>query len=357
MQSLLLLILAIIPPAAFLIYVMYMDRREPEPWGFIIKVIMLGGLSCIPAGIIENIFAALPFFSSGGLNGAFTKSFFLIAPVEELAKLMVVLLFVWKSRHFNEINDGIVYVGTAAIGFAMAENIMYVLKHGYAVGFARAVTAIPLHTFSGVIMGYYVGKARFSPDKDIVGRLIAKGLISALIIHGTYDTFALSGSFWGLLLLPVVITIVIIGFRFLKYGRTISLKQWSAVQSEKTSGSFAVQDLSTHSRNLRPELKTDASEVNWKSSGHYRDSKSIEINRGTAGIYKIIISRVLFAGCIFLWFLLSVAFFNESLNTGLNLFEYIVGGTVMTILPIGLGVALELSHYRAKRSAGRRTGT
>ena len=73
-----------------------------------------------------------------------------------------------------------------SMGFAAFENILYVSQDGLEVALLRAFTAIPAHATFGIIMGYFMGKAKFSNNK-IKWNLI--GLCSAILLHGTYDFF------------------------------------------------------------------------------------------------------------------------------------------------------------------------
>lgn len=222
MQQLLLVLLAVAPPVAFLVYILRYDRSEPEPLGLVLKMLFLGCLSAVPAVLIEFIFMDLPLLSGSGIAGAALQSFLLVAPVEEAVKLLTVLLFVWKNQNFNQHNDGIVYTGTVSIGFAMAENVLYVLDRGWIIGVFRAVTSIPSHTFTGVLMGYFVGAAKFAPNRAIRVRYLLTGFLVAWLFHGAYNTFALSGTAAALLVVPLVAALFILGSRFLKKGRALS---------------------------------------------------------------------------------------------------------------------------------------
>jgi len=79
-------------------------------------------------------------------------------------------------------------------GFATVENVMYVFGHGYEVGILRMLTAVPGHAFDGVILGYFMGKAKFSarPEKFLI-----RGLLIVIILHGTYNTIAFSDISWS----------------------------------------------------------------------------------------------------------------------------------------------------------------
>lgn len=228
MSIVFLTLLALAPPIGFLIYILRFDRIEPEPMGFVASMLFLGFLSIVPAALIEGILLEGSLFTGDGLGQAGLRSFLVIAPVEETMKLLVVLLFVWKSRNFNEPNDGIVYAGAVSIGFAMAENVLYVLEHGFGTGIARALTAIPGHSFTGVLMGRYIGIARFAHPRGRRIAGVAAGLLLAWLLHGLYDTFVLSGTGWALMVLPMVVLYFVLGVRYLKKGRELSAQRWGA---------------------------------------------------------------------------------------------------------------------------------
>jgi len=228
----LLLLLAVLPPALYLAYLMAADRREPEPQHMILFTLGLGILSTIPAMLIEGLLGLIPVFSPDTFGGAALASFVQVAPVEELCKLVAVLAFAWKNANFNEENDGIVYVTTGAIGFALFENILYVLQYGFGTGIARALTSIPLHVFCGVIMGYFAGKARFASSRRESAGFLAIGFGLAWFIHGAYDTFAMSGG-GALPVIAIVIALMAVGRRLLLAGSQGSRERWAAPDRAK----------------------------------------------------------------------------------------------------------------------------
>jgi RsiW-degrading membrane proteinase PrsW (M82 family) len=73
------------------------------------------------------------------------------------------------------------------MGFATAENIGYVLQHGFATGMIRMFMSVPAHACFAVMMGYYVGKARF--DKHNRDLYLRMGIVLAALFHGLYDFF------------------------------------------------------------------------------------------------------------------------------------------------------------------------
>ena len=84
--------------------------------------------------------------------------------------------------------DGIVYATRAGLGFALVENVMYLLGSGSYLAFigmffARALLAVPMHAISAAVMGYFAGRKRF----DGTGIGLFGGFILAVLIHGIYD--------------------------------------------------------------------------------------------------------------------------------------------------------------------------
>lgn len=316
MSHLLLFMLAIAPGIILLLLFMYMDRRETEPAAFVLKIMAFGALGCIPAIIVETILSGAAIFKTAGSAGAILNSFLRIAWIEELCKLGVVLLFAWRSAHFNEENDGIVYTSAGAIGFAAFENVFYVLSEGFATGIARAVTAMPLHSFTGVIMGYYVGIARFSQDARKAKSLITKGLLIAYLAHALYDSFALSGTLLGILVIPFIIALVLFGIRVLKKGRALSMDRWR---------SKAAEALSAH--------------------------ETVTAGAPSTSNWRIIVSRTLLTLSGLFWVLAIWGAYNDvAADRSLDLGNVVLGCAVVTIIPVLAGIILEHSHRRARKN-------
>ena len=217
------LVLALLPCALLMRLILFMDRNEREPLGLVMKILVMGAIAVIPAALIEQVVEVLPFMKAAGLKHAFFESFLCAAPIEELCKLMPVVLFAWNRPEFNEENDGIVYAGASALGFALLENIFFVLSKGLLVGLIRALSSIPLHCFTGVVMGYYAGKAKFATGRKLP--LLLTGFGWVYFVHGLYDTLCLSGSSLVMLLLPMMVAVAWIGMAVLKKGRQLSLNR------------------------------------------------------------------------------------------------------------------------------------
>lgn len=227
--------LAIIPGLLIIIYVYGKDKVEKEPVGLIIRLIIFGIISCIVAGEAEAMASAfLPDYPSGTLGYALINAFALAAFWEEILKYLALRLASWKSNAFNYRFDGIVYGVSAAVGFAVFENVMYVAQYGFQTAIVRAFTAVPLHAFCGVFMGVFYSYAK---KASIVGKgslstfctLLA--LIVPMMVHGIYDTLAFLNS--GLT------TYLLLGFVVILY--IVALRTISRMSKEDYRGGFYPQ--------------------------------------------------------------------------------------------------------------------
>lgn len=203
--------LAIIPGLMLIIYVYHKDKVEKEPVGLIVRLLLFGVISCIAAGFLEQLESNfLPQYPQGSVEYAVITSFCMAAFVEEIVKFLAMRLGSWKYQGFNYRFDGIVYGVSAAVGFAIYENIMYVATYGVQTAIVRAFTAIPLHAFCGVFMGVLYS---YSKKASILGQggssvlYTILALIVPMLIHGTYDTFAFLGERGTI---PLLIFVVIL---------------------------------------------------------------------------------------------------------------------------------------------------
>ena len=166
-----LMALAIIPGLLLVIFVYKKDKVEKEPLSLIIKIIMCGVISCIAAGYLEQAESlVLPKYPEGSLEYAIQSSFLMAALVEEIVKYIAMRIPSWKHPAFNYRFDGVVYGVSAAVGFAVYENIMYIAMYGFETGVVRAFTAVPLHAFCGAFMGAFYS---YSKKAAILGKSAA----------------------------------------------------------------------------------------------------------------------------------------------------------------------------------------
>ena len=205
--------LAIIPGLLLIIYVYRKDKVEKEPLGLIIRILIYGVISCIAAGFLEQLESQfLPQYPQGSVEYAVQTSFCMAALVEETVKFLAMRLGSWRYQGFNYRFDGIVYGVSAAVGFAVYENVMYVAMYGLQTAIVRAFTAIPLHAFCGVFMGVMYSYSKKASILGQGGKCVMYtifALLLPMLIHGTYDTFAFLGERGTIPLLVFVVILYI----------------------------------------------------------------------------------------------------------------------------------------------------
>ena len=183
-----LFLLAIAPVTIVILYIYFKDKFEKEPISFLFKNFLLGATLSILITAILGVTAAklIPLTNGQSILQQFLKAFFVVALVEEFSKYLIVRYFAQSNKEFNEPFDGIVYAVMVSMGFAALENVLYVFQYGVATGITRAFTAVPAHATFGILMGYFMGKAKFSKNKSKLNLL---GLLLATLFHGAYDFF------------------------------------------------------------------------------------------------------------------------------------------------------------------------
>ena len=226
------LILAAVIPAVFLLVQVYRaDRLEKEPLSLLISLVLWGVVATELAAlseqlgilILQRLFrpsqaVAWNFRWAGPTQAVAAQGsvvydallyFGVVAVSEEGIKYLLLRLRTWRSREFNCSFDGVVYAVTLSLGFALWENIQYVLRFGFLTAMARAVTAVPGHACFGVFMGAWYGSAKRWQQKGRVGRSRFSRWMAVLVpvlLHGLYDTIAADPTAnTGWLFLPFVL--------------------------------------------------------------------------------------------------------------------------------------------------------
>jgi len=190
------LIAAAIIPALFLMVRIYkIDHLEKESGPLLRKLVVAGILSSLIALVEERVLSYLlaNFVSYGSLAYNVILYFVVVAVSEESSKYLMLFRNSWNTPEFNCVFDGVVYAVFVSLGFALWENISYVLNYGIYSAFARALTAIPGHACFGVFMGvFYSAAKKYERYGDISSMSICRfmAILVPVLLHGSYDFIA-----------------------------------------------------------------------------------------------------------------------------------------------------------------------
>ncbi|MBR4726461.1 MAG: PrsW family intramembrane metalloprotease [Clostridia bacterium] len=209
---------AVIPAVVLMLYIYKKDKLEPEPTGLLVSLVVLGIISTAIASFLETIGALaigvlLP-EDSLLYNALFY--FGVVAFGEEGAKYVLLKRRTWNTPYFTCQFDGLIYAVFVSLGFALWENIGYVMQFGFSTALVRAVTAVPGHACFGVFMGAWYGLARryaFAGDAIASKRCRRLALLIPALMHGTYDFITtLESPIFSLVFIGFILVMFILAF-------------------------------------------------------------------------------------------------------------------------------------------------
>lgn len=205
----------LLPSFVWLVFFLKEDNH-PEPKKIIFKIFIFGAVSALIAIIFQKIsLKALNFFE---ISKYAFGSFLVLSLIEEVIKFLAAYLAVYKSKFFDEPIDAMIYMITAAMGFAAMENIFVAagsaldktlgIQMIFGVLVLRFIGATLLHALSSSIIGYYWAKKFISNGK----LLLAKGAVIATVLHAIFNLLILKYN--ALAIYPIIFLIIIALFVF-----------------------------------------------------------------------------------------------------------------------------------------------
>ena len=215
------IILGILPSLIWLIFFLKEDTH-PEPKKIIALVFFTGVL--ITALAIPLEIVSQNFLENFGIDRYYFFSFLVLSAIEEIMKFLAafIILFKWEKRFFDEPIDAMIYMITAAMGFAAAENIFVVLSNSFngegigqiaGIMTFRFIGATLLHALSSGVVGYYWAKTLVGQSSDVRYRMsIVKGLAIATLLHTFFNYFILKSN--NILIYPTIFLMIIAFFIF-----------------------------------------------------------------------------------------------------------------------------------------------
>ena len=195
LPSVILIAAAVIPAVALLYYVYRADTVEKEPPLLLLRLALLGILSTAAAKLLEyaGVFILNTVFRRESFLYLALLYFGVVGFAEEGSKYALLKRATWNSPHFNCRFDGVVYSVFVSLGFALWENIGYVLANGFGTALIRALTAVPGHACFGVFMGCWYSQARWLENRGDAAAAHSMRVLTVVLpalLHGAYDFLA-----------------------------------------------------------------------------------------------------------------------------------------------------------------------
>jgi hypothetical protein len=133
-----------------------------------------------------------------------------IGLIEETVKFIPVLFILWRTKAVNEPYDFILYASVSALGFAFAENALYLKNRGVEIILARTFYSTVAHmTFSSTI-AYGMVLHKYLKPRIYYPIFVMFFFLIAIISHGFYNFWLLNpivSKFNGLTTLFFLITV------------------------------------------------------------------------------------------------------------------------------------------------------
>ena len=167
------------------------------------------GLLFLLAGIFSTevvhlIYFFIPYL--GESHSDFFTYFGIVGPVEEVSKFIMFygMMSLTKDKKVSEHPfKYMFYFGMTGLGFALLENIHYIMYYGEEILLPRSFTSTIAHMIFGLLFGYYIGLGSITrksfENRSIFGVLVRKnkkikkfiyfltGYLLASYYHGMYN--------------------------------------------------------------------------------------------------------------------------------------------------------------------------
>ncbi|MBI3442876.1 MAG: PrsW family intramembrane metalloprotease [Candidatus Sungbacteria bacterium] len=220
--------LTFIPPVLWLLFYLREDAH-PEPKRFLLLT-FLGGMGAALLAVVVEVFVL---GNQAGVLSLQTETvthmlvvFGAIGLIEEYVKYLPVKFLMLRRPDFDEPIDAMIYMMTAALGFAAMENGLFLLPvfhqnaaAGFEIATNRFLGANLLHALSSAIVGFFLARAWFHPRR---AHFIAIGVVLAALLHTGFNYLILEqdafgqATFYLVLLLLCMTIMVLVDFERLK---------------------------------------------------------------------------------------------------------------------------------------------
>jgi len=200
----------ILPALIWLSFWLREDAMHPEPRKRLMLA-FLAGMLVVPA--------AIPLEKS--VYGLGLSSLMLIvawASIEEILKLLASYFAALRTKDDDEPLDHVIYLITAALGFAALENTLFLLAPlsdgdfltGIVTGNLRFIGATLLHVAASASIGVWLAFAYYQGVGSKIYHLIC-GLATAIVLHTLFNFFIISNNGSYTLKVFLAIWVIIIG--------------------------------------------------------------------------------------------------------------------------------------------------
>ncbi len=210
----------LLPSFIWLYFLLKEDARCPEPRR-LIALAFVAGMAAVPLALPLEQYAIVH------LTGSL-QVYIAWATIEELLKYIMAAAFILWRRAVDEAPDYVIYMITVALGFAAAENMLFLLAPlsgghfiaGLRTGDLRFLGSTLLHVIASAAIGFALAfSATSRPGVRMTAA--ASGLILAIALHTAFNMLIINGgastALAAFFLVWMVAVVFFAAFEVLKY--------------------------------------------------------------------------------------------------------------------------------------------
>ncbi|MCR4333737.1 MAG: PrsW family intramembrane metalloprotease [Patescibacteria group bacterium] len=210
----------LLPSFIWLYFLLKEDAEHPEPKKLIVFT-FIAGMIAVPLALPLEQYAKAHLFGNFPILTAW-------ALIEEVLKYAMVAIFILWRNAVDEAPDYVIYMITVALGFAAAENMLFLmapladgnLATSFFTGDLRFLGSTLLHVVASAAIGFSLA---FSYSRRPGGRAFAAalGLILAIALHTAFNMLIItpgaSTALAAFFLIWMVAVVFFATFEVLKY--------------------------------------------------------------------------------------------------------------------------------------------
>ncbi len=188
----------------WVIYIKKLDIYNPENWKHITLALGLGMLFSFGTDALSDINEIVFGLKlNGNIINDFVYAVVGIGVVEELVKIIPLLLLIRFTKAINESYDYILYASLSALGFAFIENLLYFNEYQLNIISGRAIITSIAHMFMSSIVAYGFILNKYRYNSHSVWRLLLFFALASFG-HGFYDFWLINEKVGMLSMLSVL---------------------------------------------------------------------------------------------------------------------------------------------------------
>ena len=211
---------AIAPGLALFSYFYLRNHIANEPSRTLFHTFIYGAILTFPLLFIQHVFV-----EEAIIQNLFLRQVLFSSILEEFFKWLILVMLIFKHFDFDDPYDGILYGVSVSLGFATVENILYLFAFGVDTAFLRALLPVSSHAIFGVVMGYYLGRAKFAKEQSYKPLLFV-ALLIPLGLHMVYNGILSIPGIWIYLMVPFMLFLWWLGLLKVKKAHILTVEHF-----------------------------------------------------------------------------------------------------------------------------------